>query len=91
MKTHASNATGTLNLLEAVRQLDIDPTLVFAGSSEEYGLVIASENHLKQAMMKYGTIFPAPARIPELPINELNPLRPMSPYAATKVYGDFIW
>ena len=28
--------------------------------------------------------------IPELPVNENNPLRPMSPYAASKVYGDFI-
>jgi GDPmannose 4,6-dehydratase len=29
-------------------------------------------------------------RIPELPINEKNPLRPMSPYAVSKVHGDFL-
>ena len=43
-ETHESNASGTLNLLEALRQLDLDPVSVFAGSSEEYGLVISSED-----------------------------------------------
>jgi GDPmannose 4,6-dehydratase len=28
--------------------------------------------------------------MPELPITETNPLRPMSPYAVSKVYGDFL-
>ena len=35
-------------------------------------------------------IFPEPEEIPELPIKETNPLRPMSPYATSKVYGDFL-
>ncbi|MDD4653658.1 MAG: GDP-mannose 4,6-dehydratase, partial [Methanothrix sp.] len=35
-------------------------------------------------------IFPAPLQIPEVPISETNPLRPMSPYAVSKVYGDFL-
>ncbi len=41
-------------------------------------------------MEKYGTIFPAPERMPEVPIAETNPLRPMSPYAVSKVYGDYL-
>jgi GDPmannose 4,6-dehydratase len=41
-------------------------------------------------LKKYGMIFPPPAAIPELPITETNPLRPMSPYAVSKVYGDYL-
>jgi GDPmannose 4,6-dehydratase len=63
---------------------------VFAGSSEEYGLQIVSEKHYNWVLSKYGTVFPEPERIPELPINERNPLRPMSPYAVSKVHGDFL-
>ncbi len=39
---------------------------------------------------EYGTIFPEPEGIPEVPIKETNPLRPMSPYAVSKVYGDYL-
>jgi GDPmannose 4,6-dehydratase len=38
---------------------------------------------------KYGSIFPEPD-IPEIPIKETNPLRPMSPYAVSKVFGDHL-
>jgi len=90
METEQINCTGTSNLLEAIRIKDYDPIIVFAGSSEEYGLVISSESQYKRVKEKYGTIFPEPEKIPEVPIKETNPLRPMSPYAVSKVYGDFL-
>jgi GDPmannose 4,6-dehydratase len=89
-ETMLCNCWGTSNLLEAVRIKDADPIVVFAGSSEEYGLVISSEEQYNKAVEKYGLIFPAPEHVPELPIAETNPLRPMSPYAVSKVYGDFL-
>ena len=90
LETAQINGVGTNNLLEAVRMKEVDPVLVFAGTSEEYGLVISSEKQYSDLLEKYGTIFPKPCNIPELPINESNPLRPMSPYAVSKVYGDFL-
>jgi GDPmannose 4,6-dehydratase len=90
LETFRVNSLGTQNLLEAVKLKDLDCKIVFTGSSEEYGLQIVSEKHYKWALNKYGTIFPEPERIPELPINERNPLRPMSPYAVSKVHGDFL-
>jgi len=90
LETFRINSLGTQNLLEAVRLKDLDCKIVFAGSSEEYGLQIASEKHYEWALKKYGTVFPEPERIPEMPINEKNPLRPMSPYAVSKVHGDFL-
>lgn len=83
------NFLGTVNLLEAIRSKGLDPTIVFAGSSEEYGLAIASRRQYEEALERYGTVFPEPERIPELPINELNPLRPMSPYAVSKVSAEY--
>ncbi len=85
-----TNATGTANLLEVIRLQGLDPVVVFAGSSEEYGLAFASEKHQQQAMKRYGEIFPEPERMPELPINEHNPLRPISPYAVSKVHADYL-
>jgi len=90
LETLEINTMGTANLLEAVRLKDLDPVIVFAGSSEEYGLVISSEKQYERAKKKYGTIFPEPERIPELPVNEKNPLRPMSPYAVSKVHGEYL-
>jgi GDPmannose 4,6-dehydratase len=84
------NALGTVNLLEAARTKSLDPTIVFAGSSEEYGLAIISQQQYQEVTSKYGAIFPEPERIPELPITETNPLRPLSPYAVSKVFGDYI-
>ncbi len=89
-ETMLYNCWGTSNLLEAIRIKDVDPVVVFAGSSEEYGLVLSSEEQYKKALEKYGTIFPAPVQMPEVPITESNPLRPMSPYAVSKVYGDLL-
>jgi GDPmannose 4,6-dehydratase len=90
LETESANCLGTANLLEAVRIKDVNPVVVFAGSSEEYGLVISSEEQQRRAQEKFGTVFPEPERIPEVPIRETNPLRPMSPYAVSKVYGDFL-
>ena len=84
------NCVGTSNLLETIRRKCLDAVMVFAGSCDEYGLVFASESQYQLALKKYGTIFPPPATIPELPVIETNPLRPMSPYAVSKVYGDHL-
>ena len=90
LETMGSNCCGTANLLEAIRLKDADPIVVFAGSSEEYGLVISSAKQYDKAKSRYGAVFPEPQRIPEIPISEENPLRPMSPYAVSKVYGDYL-
>ncbi|MBI3317871.1 MAG: GDP-mannose 4,6-dehydratase [Candidatus Omnitrophica bacterium] len=67
-ETLTTNIVGQLNVFEAVRQLDIQPRIQVAGSSEEYGL----------------------AHPEELPIRETNPLRPLSPYAVSKVGQDLL-
>ncbi len=90
LETFRVNSLGTQNLLEAIRLKGLDCRIVFAGSSEEYGLQIASESHYKWALEKYGVVVPKPKKIPELPVREENPLRPMSPYAVSKVHGDFL-
>lgn len=87
--TFRTNCLGTQNLLEAVRLRNPEARVVYAGSSEEYGLQIISEDHLKNMENKYGVIEPPPREIPELPINEEGLMRPMSPYATSKVYGDY--
>ncbi|MBI5459802.1 GDP-mannose 4,6-dehydratase [Methanobacterium sp.] len=90
LETQHINCIGTANLLEAVRVKDMDTKMIFAGSSEEYGMVISSEEQYQQALKDGKTIFPEPTSIPELPVSESNPLRPMSPYAVSKVYGDLL-
>ena len=42
-ETFTTNVIGTINLLESIRQLDLDPRIQIAGSSEEYGLVKPDE------------------------------------------------
>ena len=59
-ETQMINCIGTANLLDAARIKDSDTKIVFAGSSEEYGLVISSEDQYKHAKKEYGTIFPEP-------------------------------
>lgn len=90
--TMENNSKGTNNLLEAMRIKDCDARMVFAGSSEEYGLVFSSQQQYDHVIKQYGSIFPdiEEGQIDELPISETNPLRPMSPYAVSKVYGDFL-
>jgi GDP-4-dehydro-6-deoxy-D-mannose reductase len=63
-----TNILGQINLFEAVRILDLDPTIQIACSSEEYGLVHPDET----------------------PIKETNPLRPLSPYAVSKIAQDYL-
>lgn len=66
--TYKTNIMGTANVLEALRHYEGVERMHFAGSSEEYGLVLDGE----------------------LPIKETNPLRPLSPYAVSKVAGDYM-
>lgn len=90
LKTQMINANGTSNLLEAIRIKDLNPKIVFSGSSDEYGLVISSDEQYETLKSKYGVVFPEPVSIPELPIKESHPLRPMSPYATSKVYCEYL-
>jgi len=87
-ETMKANCIGTANLLEAIRIKGVDPKIVFAGSCEEYGIVISSREQYKEILHKHGVIMPEPKEIPELPVSENSPLRPISPYAISKVYGD---
>ena len=91
LETFRINSYGTQNLLEAARLKELNCKLVFAGSSEEYGLQISSEKHYTWATEKYGAVFPLVERIPELPVNESNAFRPMSPYAVSKINGEFLF
>jgi len=90
IETIQANVLGTANLLEAVRMKELDPIIVFAGSSEEHGLIFYSEKQYQNAIKKYKTIFPLPEKFPEIPTKETDPLRPMSPYAVTKVACDYL-
>ncbi len=64
-ETFLANALGTLNVLEASRQVGADRVLAVT-SADVYGRVAEDE----------------------LPISEDQPLRPVSPYAASKVAAD---
>ncbi len=66
VETLTINAIGTINILEALKTLELNTKIHIAGSSEEYGRVEPDE----------------------LPINETNPLRPLSPYGVSKVAAD---
>lgn len=90
IETMKINVLGTQNLLEAIRIKDFDLKIIYAGSSEEYGLVIWSNRQYQRVKEKYKVLFPEPKEIPEIPINETNPLRPMSPYAVSKVACDYL-
>ena len=57
-ETMLCNSWGTSNLLEAIRVKDVDPVVVFAGSSEEYGLVLSSEEQYKRAIGEVRHDFP---------------------------------
>ncbi|MBD3188680.1 NAD-dependent epimerase/dehydratase family protein [Candidatus Bathyarchaeota archaeon] len=68
MEVYSYNIMGTANVLESIRLTESVEHMQFAGSSEEYGLVLEQE----------------------IPIKETNPLRPLSPYALSKVAGDLM-
>ncbi len=67
-ETLTTNIIGQTNIFEAVRELELDPVIQLACSSEQYGLV----------------------KPDEVPIRESNPLRPLSPYAVSKVAQDLL-
>ena len=47
-KTLSNNILGTLNILEAVRNMPFSPRILVAGTSEEYGAVMSSELPIKE-------------------------------------------
>jgi len=90
--TYRTNVNGTLNVLEALRLTPRDVALHYAGSSEEYGLVIRNDDHYQNMISKYDVMLPKPAFdtenkvISEVPVKETNPLRTIgtSPYGSSK-------
>jgi GDP-4-dehydro-6-deoxy-D-mannose reductase len=62
-QTLFNNIISDLNIFEGIRKIKLDPVIILACSSEEYGLVFENE----------------------LPVKETNPLRPLSPYAVSKI------
>lgn len=62
------NYKGTVNILEAMKELDIKAKILIPGSGEEYGEI--SEK--------------------DLPITETTLLKPVNPYAVTKIAQDLI-
>lgn len=91
ISTFKINCNGTQNVLEAVRLKGIESKLIFAGSSEEYGLQFLDSEHFNVMVKKYGSLSPLPQKFPELPIDEEGNMRPMSPYAISKVFGDYVF
>jgi GDPmannose 4,6-dehydratase len=76
-RTFRVNCLGTLNLLEAARLKNVNPRIIFAGSSEEYGLQFKDAAHLERMRAKHGAgIEPVPEKFPELPIDEESFFRP---------------
>ena len=79
-ETLSTNILGTLNLLRATLDLDLDlHRFEYAGSSEEYGSFDASRAE------KYG-----PQNKDGILLNESSPLNPKSVYATSKVAADFL-
>lgn len=67
-ETLVNNILGQLNILEAVRKLELACKIQIACSSDEYGLVNPDE----------------------VPVRESNPLRPLNPYAVSKIAQDYL-
>ncbi len=79
-ETFQVNTIGTLNLLQAIVDEDLDILKFdFAGTSEEFGNM---EEEMKDlyTFNKQGIII----------FNERSPVNPESPYAVSKVAGDFL-
>ena len=90
LATYETTLQGTLNLLEAMRNICSDKTrMVFAGSSEEYGAQFDSQSDYVSYIQQHGNSWSEPHSYPETPINEDNVLRPQSPYAVAKAAADF--
>jgi dTDP-glucose 4,6-dehydratase len=79
-ETFQANTIGTLNLLQSIVDEDLDILkLDFAGTSEEFGNMVEEMKDL-YTFNKNGMII----------FNERSPLNPESPYAVSKVAGDFL-
>ena len=94
--TYYTNIIGTANVLEAARHYDKLEKIHFAGSSEEYGLIIKDTAQYKELLSAGTIVSPPPVMdkngevVTEIPVNETNYLRPLSPYAVSKVAGDYM-
>lgn len=90
MATYDATWHGTLNMLEAMRNVcSNDCKFIFAGSSEEYGMQFDTQEDYANYVKEHGECFTEPQRYPEVPINEDNILRPQSPYAVAKMASDY--
>ena len=79
-ETFNVNTIGTLNLLQSIVDLDISiEKFDFAGTSEEFGNMIEDMRE-QYTFSKDGIII----------FNESSPINPESPYAVSKVAGDFL-
>jgi dTDP-glucose 4,6-dehydratase len=79
-ETFQVNTMGTLNLLQSIVDEDLDIQMLdFAGTSEEFGNMVDEMKDL-YTFNKDGIII----------FNEKSPLNPESPYAVSKVAGDFL-
>ena len=67
--SHRANATGTLHLLQAAKEMKIK-RVVYASSSSVYGNISSNPDEL-------------------IPKSESLPTHPQSPYAATKLMGEY--
>lgn len=79
-ETFESNTLGTLNLLQSIVDEDLDLyRMDFAGTSEEFGNLNHEMKELYEFRKDGVVVF-----------NEKSPLSPESPYAVSKVAGDFL-
>ncbi|ELZ23694.1 dTDP-glucose 4-6-dehydratase [Halosimplex carlsbadense 2-9-1] len=79
-ETIETNVTGTLNLLQAVVDLDLDVAKIdTAGTSEEYGN-IKDEMEEKHEFQEDGRVL----------LSERSPVNPTSIYATSKLAADFL-
>ncbi len=80
-ETMNANVFGTLNLLQTIVDVGLDPYKVsFAGSSEEYGNVDPERKSSYRFDRNGGLI-----------LDERSPLNPQSIYAVSKMTGDFLF
>ncbi len=80
-ETFTTNAVGTLNLLQTIVDVKLNPYKVsFAGSSEEYGNVNPEFKRHYRFDKSGGLI-----------LDEKSPLNPQSIYATSKVAADFLF
>jgi len=67
------NGMGTLNCLEAIRNIKPDTKFYFAGSSEMFGNYLGDEYSEDRHII--------------IPLDERSPMTARSPYGASKIYG----